>query len=72
MMTGTQADAPISFAVIEPVGGPTLTELASGWQAARFDGSDGTMQTYRVALGRLLPRFGERTAAELEPARRCR
>jgi integrase len=47
--------------------GPTLRELAAAWQAARVDVAAGTQQTYSVALGRLLPRLGDRSAAELEP-----
>src|SRR5262245_22915145 len=43
----------ISFAAAaEPV---TLRTLAARWQASRVDVSEGTAQTYRVALGRLLP-----------------
>jgi integrase len=52
----------------EPASGPTLRELAAAWLAARVDVAAGTLQTYRVALGRLLPRFGDRVAGELEPA----
>jgi integrase len=44
----------------------TIRELAKEWQAARVDVSTGTAQTYRVALGRLLPRMGDRPVAELE------
>lgn len=36
----------------------TVRVLADRWQASRVDVSAGTMQTYRVALGRLLPRLG--------------
>lgn len=45
---------------------PTLRELAESWKAARVDVSEGTMQTYRVTLGRLLPRLGDAAGAELE------
>jgi integrase len=45
----------MSFAAAETV---TLRTLAGRWQASRVDVSEGTAQTYRVALGRLLPRFG--------------
>jgi integrase len=37
----------------------TLRTLAKQWQASRVDVSEGTAQTYRVALGRLLPRLGD-------------
>jgi integrase len=37
----------------------TLRTLAARWQASRVDVSEGTTQTYRVALGRLLPRLGD-------------
>jgi integrase len=53
--------------VAEPPRAATLREFATSWQAARVDVSEGTAQTYRVALGRLLPRLGDRAAAELEP-----
>lgn len=36
----------------------TLRSLAEAWKASRVDVAEGTMQTYRVALGRLLPRLG--------------
>jgi integrase len=46
---------------------PTLREYADAWQAARVDVSEGTAQSYRVALGRLLPRFGDLPVSDLEP-----
>ena len=46
----------------------TVLTLAEAWQAARVDVSEGTAQTYRVALGRLLPRIGDVPAAELAPS----
>lgn len=46
--------------------GPTVAELSMAWQAAHVDVSTGTAQTYRIALGRLLPRLGDTPAAELE------
>jgi integrase len=52
----------------EPSTGPTVRALAKSWQAARVDVSAGTMQTYKVALGRLLPRLGSTLVAELEPS----
>ena len=45
---------------------PTLGELAERWQAARVDVAGGTLQTYRVALGRVLPRMGNVTVAEID------
>ena len=36
----------------------TLREVADRWKASRVDVAAGTMQTYAVALGRLLPRSG--------------
>jgi integrase len=45
----------LRFAAAETV---TLRTLAARWQVSRVDVSEGTAQTYRVALGRLLPRFG--------------
>lgn len=38
---------------------PTLRTLAKRWQASRVDVAEGTMQTYRVSLGRILPRLGD-------------
>src|SRR5437764_10876696 len=37
----------------------TLGQLGERWKASRVDVSAGTMETYRVALGRLLPRMGD-------------
>jgi integrase len=37
---------------------PTLADVAERWQASRVDVAAGTLQTYRVALGRVLPRLG--------------
>ena len=39
-------------------GALTVSTAADRWQASRVDVSEGTAQTYRVALGRLLPRLG--------------
>jgi integrase len=44
----------------------TLRQLADRWQASRVDVSAGTMQTYRVALGRLLPRLGDVPVEKLD------
>jgi integrase len=44
----------------------TVRELANRWKASRVDVSAGTMQTYEVALGRLLPRFGDLTVDKLD------
>jgi Phage integrase, N-terminal SAM-like domain len=38
---------------------------ADRWQASRVDVSEGTAQTYRVALGRLLPRLGDRAVESI-------
>jgi integrase len=38
---------------------PTVREVAARWQASRVDVAVGTLQTYRVALGRILPPLGE-------------
>jgi integrase len=46
----------------------TLRALAEAWQAARVDVAEGTAQTYRVALGRLLPRLGDLPASSLAPS----
>jgi integrase len=44
----------------------TLRQLAERWQASRVDVSTGTAQTYRVALGRLLPRLGDRAVERID------
>ncbi len=43
-----------------------LAEIAERWQASRVDVAAGTLQTYRVALGRVLPRIGDRPIDELD------
>jgi integrase len=45
----------------------TLRALAERWQASRVDVSAGTAQTYKVALGRLLPRLGDVPVNRIEP-----
>lgn len=42
-----------------PVTSPTLEEVAGRWKATRVDVSDGTLQTYGVAINRLIPRLGQ-------------
>jgi hypothetical protein len=37
----------------------TLRSVAARWQASRVDVAPGTLGTYRVALGRILPRLGD-------------
>src|SRR4051794_31378980 len=39
---------------------PPLRDVAEQWTASRVDVAAGTLQTYRVALGRILPRLGQR------------
>lgn len=46
----------------------TLRTLAAAWQASRVDVCEGTMQTYRVALGRLLPRLGDTPLEAIDAA----
>jgi integrase len=43
----------------------TVRTLAERWKASRVDVAAGTMQTYDVALGRIIPRLGTRDAAKL-------
>jgi len=47
----------------------TIRTLAERWRASRLDVAAGTLQTYRVNLGRLLPRVGDVPADELTPDR---
>src|SRR5205814_251219 len=44
---------------------PTLEDVAERWQASRVDVGPGTLQTYRVALRRILPRVGGTSIAEI-------
>lgn len=45
----------------------TLRVVAERWKRSRVDVSPGTMQTYKVALGRLLPRLGDVALDSIEP-----
>jgi integrase len=45
---------------------PTVAEVAARWQASRVDVAAGTLQTYRVALGRVLPRLGDVSVADVD------
>ena len=45
----------------------TLRAVCERWRASRVDVADGTAATYDVNLGRILPRLGDRAAAELRP-----
>jgi integrase len=45
---------------------PTVGEVAERWQAARVYVAAGTLQTYRAALGRVLPHMGDVTVAEID------
>jgi integrase len=44
----------------------TLRAIAERWKASRVDVAEGTMQTYRVALGRLLPRLGDTSVEAID------
>jgi hypothetical protein len=44
----------------------TLRTLADQWLASRLNVSDGTLQTYRVALGRLLPRLDDTAVDQID------
>jgi integrase len=48
-------------------GAETLRPVCERWRASRVDVADGTAATYDVNLGRILPRLGDRAAAELRP-----
>jgi integrase len=48
--------------------GETLADAAARWKASRVDVAAGTMQTYDVALGRLLPRWGTKPLASIAAA----
>jgi integrase len=45
-----------------------LTTAAERWQASRVDVAEGTAHTYRVALGRILPRIGHKPLEEIDVA----
>jgi integrase len=51
---------------VEKPSGTTIRSAAARWQASRVDVSAGTAQTYRVALGRLLPRLGDTPLERLD------
>ncbi|MBA2741176.1 MAG: tyrosine-type recombinase/integrase [Actinobacteria bacterium] len=44
---------------------PTLAAIAERWKSTRVDVAEGTAATYRVNLGRILPRLGERPVDEI-------
>lgn len=46
---------------------PTVRALAESWRASRVDVAAGTAATYEVNLKRILPRLGNRAAAEIRP-----
>jgi integrase len=46
---------------------PTLRSVAARWQASRVDVARGTLATYRVALGRILPRLGNHAVNHVDP-----
>jgi integrase len=46
--------------------GETLRSVAARWQASRVDVAPGTLATYRVALGRILPRLGDEPIDQLD------
>jgi hypothetical protein len=48
------------------VGSVTVRATANRWKASRVDVSAGTMATYEVALGRLLPRLGDTPVDRLD------
>jgi integrase len=48
--------------------GETLAEAAGRWKTSRVDVAPGTTQTYDVALGRLLPRWGTKPLASITSA----
>jgi hypothetical protein len=45
---------------------PTVAQVAARWQASRVDVAAGTLETYRVALGRVLPRLGNRPIEDVD------
>lgn len=50
----------------QPTGLATLRAVAEAWKVSRVDVSGGTMQTYVIALGRLLPRLGDIPVERIE------
>src|SRR5689334_1949534 len=46
----------------------TLAKVAESWRKSRIDVADGTAATYRVNLGRILARLGERRVDEITAA----
>ena len=43
-----------------------LADVATRWKTSRVDVSAGTMKTYEVALGRLIPRLGTRALDSID------
>jgi integrase len=55
--------------LLEPsAAAPTLARVAGSWRRSRIDVADGTAATYRVNLGRILARLGERRIDEIAAA----
>jgi integrase len=54
--------------LVAPAGEPTLANVAETWRGSRIDVADGTAATYRVNLGRILARLGERRIGDITPA----
>jgi integrase len=52
---------------IEQPPAATLRRVAERWRQSRVDVSEGTMQTYRVALNCLLPHLGDMAADAIDP-----
>src|SRR5829696_7654515 len=53
----------LRFVASNPV---TFRTVAERWQASRVDVSEGTARTYRIALGRVLPRLGDAPVDRIE------
>jgi integrase len=51
--------------LLAPAATVTLAAIAERWRASRVDVADGTAQTHRVNLGRILQRLGERAVDQI-------
>jgi integrase len=55
--------------VINPGVTSTLADVAERWRESRVDVAEGTMETYRVAIGRLKDRLGATAVAQIDAQR---
>ena len=67
-VTGELASLRIPDLRLVAADGERLADAAERWKSSRVDVAAGTMQTYTIALGRLLPRWGANPLASITAA----